>query len=318
MIFCVGCVAQSAVVASMFGIHIKPASVTHLGFDGDTIVCDQSEGQLYPEWTLSECLMKGDYGYDVQACVVEQSELHIFYRTTPLVDTNFSQPTAGQFNLPLNLDRMPYLLKGSRIEMEICLQSWNASTTPAIVYIFENQALNQKFLDYGTPSAVYSETVPVGNNGQVKCTNVSYIVKDPEYHYITLATEGSVTITENITIEVMYVNMSDCEGRQTYTVNTAESPTIPVPSNPAVLLCFIPEASSHASTPYTTHLCISRDMTRIIILLAVEGGIGAISLVLLLVLCCCCALKLKRIGEERCGCAVESKYGTVSSSRNCR
>ena len=308
MILCVGCVAQSAVVASIFGIHNIPASVTHLGFDGDTIVCDQTEGQLYPEWTLSECLMNGDYDYDVQACVVEQSELRIYERTTLLRDTNFSQPTAGQFNLPLNLDRMPYLLKGSRIEMEICLQSWNASTKPANVYIFENQALNQKFLNYGTPSAVYSETVQVGNTGQVKCTNVSYTVENPEYHYITLATEGSVTITENITIEVRYVNMTDCEGRQTYTVNTAESPTIPVPSNPAVLLCSIPEASSHAPTPFTTHLCISHDIKQIITwLLAVECGIGVISLVVLVLLSALCyyTLKLKRIGLEGCGFAVE-------------
>jgi len=161
-------------------------------------------------------------------------------------DTNFSQPTASQFNLPLNLDRMPYLLKGSRIEMEICLQSLNTTTTPATIYIFENRALNRKFLDYGITSAVYSKIVPVGNSGQVKCTNVLYIAENPEYHYITLATEGNVTIAENITIEVMYVNMSDCEGRRVYTVTTAESHTIDVPSNPAVLLCFIQELFPHA------------------------------------------------------------------------
>ena len=311
-IFCVCCVAQSAAVATIFGIHLNPASVSHLGFDGDTIVCDQAEAKWYSEWTVSECLMQGDYNYAVQACVVEQSELQVYNRTTLLWNTNFSQPVAGQFNLPLSVDRMPYLLKGSRIEMEICLQSLNTTTTPATIYIFENRALNRKFLDYGTTSAVYSKIVPVGNSGQVKCTNVSYIAENPEYHYITLATEGNVTITENITIEVMYVNMSDCEGRRIYTVTSAESPTIAVPSNPAVLLCFIPKASAHALIPYTTHMCISRSLTQIIIVLAVECVIGAISLIVLFCLSCCVVTKLlksKRGGLESCG---ESKYGSVT------
>ena len=312
IIFCVCSVAQSAAVATIFGIHLNPASVSHLGFNGDTIVCDQAEAQWYSDWTVSECLMPGDYNYDVQACVVEQSELRVYNRTAQYSDSNVSQPTAGQFNLPVNLARMPYLLKGSRIKMEICLQSFNTTTTPARVYIFENRALNQKFLDDGTTSAVYSKIVPVGNSGQVKCTNVSYVAENPEYHYITLATEGNVMITENITIEVMYVNMSDCEGRRVYTVTTAESHTIAVPSNPAVLLCFIPKASAHAPIPYTTHMCISRSLTRIIIVLAVECGIGAISLIALFCLSYCVVTKLlksKRGGLESCG---ESKYGSVT------
>jgi len=111
LILCVCGVAQSAVVAIIFGTHLNPASVSHLGFDGDTIVCDQAEAQWYPEWTVSQCLMQGDYNYDVQACVVEQTKLQVYNRTTLLRDTNISQPTAGQLNLPLNVHRMPYLLK---------------------------------------------------------------------------------------------------------------------------------------------------------------------------------------------------------------
>jgi len=287
-VIAVCCVAQSATVATVFGIHLNPASVSHLGFDGDTIVCDQAEGQWYSDWTVSECLMQGDNNYGIQACVVEQSELQVYNRTTLLGDTNFSQPTASHFNLPLNLDRMPYLLKDSRIEMEICIQSLNTTPTPATVYIFENRALNQKFIDDGITSAVYSEKVPVGNNGQVKCTNALYVAENPEYHYIALATEGNVTIAENITIEVMYVNMSDCEGRRIYTVTSAESPTIAVPSKPAVLLCFIPEIFPHAPTLNITHICISRSITLILI----ESTIGMI--ILLLVLCCCCAIRMRK------------------------
>jgi len=275
-------VVQSATVAGIFGHHLNPASISHLGFDGDTIVCDEADAQWYPEWTVSQCLMQGDYNYYVQACTVEQTKLQVYNRTTLLRDTNFSQPTARRFNLPLNLDRMPYLLKDSRIEMNICIQSFNTTTTPATVYIFENRALNQKFIDYGTTGAVYSEKVPVGNNGQVRCTNASYIVKKPEYHYILLATEGNVTIAENITIAVMYVNMSDCEGRKTYTITTTESQTITVPSNQAILLCSIPEASPHASTPYTTHMCVTRNTTRINAVFIVECIAGAIILICLL------------------------------------
>jgi len=307
-IFCVCCIVQSAAVATIFGIHLNPASVSHLGFDGDTIVCDQAEGQWYTDWTVSECLMQRDYNYDVQACVVEQSKLQVYNRTTLLRDTNFSQPTAGQFNLPLNLDRMPYLLKGSKIEMEICLQSLNTTTAPATVYIFENRALNQKFLDYGITSAVYSKILPVGNSGHVKCTNVLYVAENPEYHYITLATEGNITIAENITIEVMYVNMSDCEAKKIYTVTTIESPTIAVPSNPALLLCFIPEASTHAPTPNTTHMCISRNLTRIITWLYVECAIGMISVLLLSVLCYCVLKKHRG--------SVKSTYG--SATQKCK
>jgi len=69
----------------------------------------------------------------------EVNKLQVHNHTTLLRDTNFSQPAASQLNLPPNLGRMLHLRKGSQIEMEICLQHWNASATPASV---KNRALN--------------------------------------------------------------------------------------------------------------------------------------------------------------------------------
>ena len=252
------CIGQSAVVAILFGTHLNPASLEHLGYEGDTIVCDQTDGPWYIEWTVSEILMQGDYNYDVQVCAVDTSQLAVYNYTVTLWNKNFSWPTST-LNLPPNLDRMPYLLKNSKIDMRICLQSSNATTTPANVLVFDSDVSNQEFLKFGINRSVYSKSVPVGSRGQVKCSYVSYVVENPGYHYITLVKQGNVTIAENITIQANYANMSDCQGKKKYTVTTSESATITVPSYPTILLCYIPESPAHDPIPYTTHIDVLRN-----------------------------------------------------------
>ena len=306
MVFAFLCFCQSAVVAVLFGTHLNPASVQHLGYEGDTIVCDQTDGPWYTEWTVSENLMQGDYNYDVQVCVVDESQLVVYHYTVTLWNANFSWPK-NKLNLPHDLDRMPYELKGSEIKMVICLQSLNATTTPANVLIFDSDVHNQEFLKSGVNHSVYSMDVPVGSRGQVKCSNVSYVVENPGYHYITLVKQGNVTIAENITIQVNYVNISDCEGRKTYTVTTSESATIPVPSYPATLLCYIPESPVYAPTPYTTHIDVIRHGNRIMV--AIMSTIGGVTLMFLGIIIIYCVVRkpVRRDGSSH----YESQYGAI-------
>ena len=292
--------------ATLFGIHFIPTSLQHLGYEGDTIVCDQTAGPWYTEWTVSEKLMQGDYNYDVQVCVVDESQLVVYHYTATLWDANFSWPK-NKLNLPHDLDRMPYELKGSEIKMVICLQSLNATTTPANVLIFDSDVHNQEFLKSGVNHSVYSKNVPVGNRGQVKCSNVSYVVENPGYHYITLVKQGNVTIAENITIQVNYVNISDCEGRKKYTVTTSESATIPVPSYPATLLCYIPESPVHDPTPYTTHIDVIRHGNRIMV--AIVSTIGGVTFMFLGIISIYCVVR-KQVRRDG-GSHSESQYGAI-------
>ena len=306
VVFAFLCFCQSAVVTVLFGTHLNPASLQHLGYEGDTIVCDQTDGPWYTEWTVSENLMQGDYNYDVQVCVVDQTQLVVYKNVVTLWNKNFSWPTS-RLNLPPDLDRMPYLLKNSKIDMSICLQSSSATTMPANVLIFDNEPLNQEFLKSGVNHSVYSKNVLVGNRGQMKCSNVSYVVENPGYHYITLVKQGNVTIAENITIQVNYANISDCEGRKTYTVTTSESATIPVPSYPATLLCYIPESPVHDPTPYTTHIDVIRKGNGIMV--AVVSTIGAVALGIIIVISIYCIVRkpVRRDG----GSHYESQYGAT-------
>ena len=291
--------------ATLFGIHFIPTSLQHLGYEGDTIVCDQTDGPWYTEWTVSEKLMQGDYNYDVQVCVVDESQLEVYHHTKTLWNANLSWPK-NKLNLPPNLPRMPYELKGSEIKMMICLQSSSATTTPANVLIFDSDVHNQEFLKSGINHSVYSKNVPVGNRGQVECSNVSYVVENPGYHYITLVKQGNVTIAENITIQVNYANISDCEGRKKYTVTTSESATIPVPSYPAILLCHIPESPVYDPTPYTTHIDVIRNGNRIMV--AIVSTIGAVTLTFLVISIYCVVRKpVCRDG----GSHSESRYGSI-------
>ena len=300
---------SAVALATLFGIHFIPTSLQHIGYEGDTIVCDQTDGLWYTEWTVSEKLMQGDYNYDVQVCVVDQTQLEVYKNTVTLWNKNFSWPTS-RLNLPPDLDRMPYELKGSVIKMVICLQSLNATTTPANVLIFDSDVHNQEFLKSGVNHSVYSKNVPVGNRGQVKCSNVSYVVENPGYHYITLVKQGNVTIAENITIQVNYANISDCEGRKKYTVTTSESATIPVPSYAATLLCYVPESPVHDPTPYMTHIDVIRNGNRIMV--AVVSAIGAVTLTFLgiiIVISIYCVVKkpVCRDGSSHS----ESQYGSI-------
>ena len=135
---------SAVALATLFGIHFIPTSLQHLGYEGDTIVCDETAGPWYTEWTVSEKLMQGDYNYDVRVCVVDQTQLVVYHGTATLWNVNFSWPK-NKLNLPHDLERMPYELKGSEIKMVICLQSLNATTTPANVLIFDSDVHNQEF-----------------------------------------------------------------------------------------------------------------------------------------------------------------------------
>ena len=298
---------SSVVVAALFGIHLNPASLEHLGYEGDTIVCDQTDGPWYTEWTVSEILKQGDYNYDVQVCAVDTSQLVVYNYTVTMWDKNFSWPTST-LNLPLNLDRMPYALKGSEINMRICLQSLNATTTPANVLIFDSDVHNQEFLKSGINRSVYSKNVPVGSRGQVRCSGVSYVVKNPGYHYITLVKQGNVTIAENITIQVNYANMSDCQGRKKYTVTTSESATIPVPSYPTTLLCYIPESPAHDPIPYTTHMHVICSGNSIVV--AVVSSIGAVFLLGIIIVPSIYCIVRRRVGRDD-GSHSVSQYGSI-------
>ena len=298
---------SSVVFAALFGIHLNPTSLEHLGYEGDTIVCDQTDGPWYIEWTVSEILKQGDYNYDVQVCAVDTSQLVVYNYTITMWDKNFSWPTST-LNLPLNLDRMRYVLKGSEINMRICLQSLNATTTPANVFIFDSDVHNQEFLKSGINHSVYSKNVPVGSRGQVKCSGVSYVVENPGYHYITLVKQGNVTIAENITIQINYANMSDCQGRKKYTVTTSESATIPVLFYPATLLCYIPESPAHDPIPYTTHMHVICNGNRIMV--AVVSSIGAVFLLGIIIVPSIYCIVRRRVGRDD-GSHSVSQYGSI-------
>ena len=128
--------------------------------------------------------------------------------------------TTTVFNPPrMNVLWDEYLIDGSLIEVDICLSSPKQQTATVMAYIFNNFDNADEFRNNETDgnSSLYSWTLPVGSASKAICTPVNYSVPDPAYYYLVLSeyTQGNLTYSYNVQLNVVYLNISDYEGIRT-------------------------------------------------------------------------------------------------------
>lgn len=238
-------------------IHTKSSMKKVLGYNGDTVECDQ----LSPIWNsgvqVSEC---GDYqGYRVGVFKAE-GQLKTYKWTMRMYDTNQSAHV-GRFGIPINIEEVPYLFEDSTITILICLQSMNTTTIPVGLFIFDDLQKRSSFIEGkadGTTS-VYKQQLPVGSEGQIRCSNVSYDIQHAGYYCLALDSPSNVVFRENLTENVISINNSEYQVDCTVAKSDPCQIDIPFTSSPSVrILCHIPEYGPHDPDILSTHLCSTR------------------------------------------------------------
>ena len=246
------------VFAACVGIGVgfgRPSSWKVIGYNGDTIECDQLSGIWNSFDQISEC---GDYnGYRVDTYIVE-GQLKTYKQITEGYD--FAQPAAvGRFNIPINVDRVPFLFEGSTITMSICLQSTNATTTPAGLLVFDDLDKRDRYIEGKADgeTSVYQQQLPVGSHNQMQCSDVVYRVTHAGYYCVALESPSGVIFKENLTENVVSVNSSEYQAD--CTVGKSDPCNEDIPFSLSVrILCHIPKSDPHESTPPSTYICCSR------------------------------------------------------------
>ena len=285
-------------LASIVGIsvctHFGSFSNKVLGYNGDTVECDRLSPVYSSAIQVSEC---GDYnGYHVGVYKAE-GELKTYKWIMKMSDTNQSA-IVGRFGIPINVDRVPYLFEGSTITMSICLQSMNITTVPVGLFIFDDSDKRNRFIERKSDgkTSVQQWQLPVGSQGRVRCSNVTYDVQYGGYYCLALDSPSNVIFKENLTENVISVNTSE------YQVDCTVAESDPCIINiffglsPLVrILCHIPEYDPHAPTPPSTYLCYSRQPR---LKLYIASGILAFLILIVTLVGLCFSRKCRRRQRE--------------------
>lgn len=267
------------------GTQLRSSSQKVFGYNGDTVECDHPDGTWTKVVEVSEC---GDYnGYHVGTYIAE-GQLKKYEWISKYYDSLQSAVT-GRFNVPIDVFRVQYLFENSTITMSVCLQSANATTSPVRLLVFDDLDKRDVFIEGKSDgeASVYQQHLPVGNHGQMHCSDVVYRVTHPGYYCIALDSPSGVTFMDNLTENVISVNSS--EYREGCTVGKSDPCNIYIPFRTSVrILCHIPKDDPHAPSPQSTSLCSSRqpryEWTVAITVIAI---IMIIMIIMIITVCVC-------------------------------
>lgn len=238
-----------------FGTQLWSSPQKVFGYDGDTVECDQPSGIWTKAVQVSEC---GSYnGYRVGTYIAE-GQLKT-YEWIKKYNDSFQSAVTGRFNVPEGGVRVQYLFEGSTITMSVCLQSTKATTFPVRLLVFDDLDKRNMFIEGKSDgeASVNQQQLPVGNYGQMHCSDVVYRVTHPGYYCIALDSPSEVTIMGNLTENVISVNSSEYQAD--CTVGNSDPCNIDIPFSPSVrILCHIPKDDPNAPSPLSTSLCSSR------------------------------------------------------------
>lgn len=256
------------------------------GFNGDTVECDQPSSILISSINVSEC---GGYkGFDVDVFVAG-GQLKTYMWTHEAYDP--VQSVAGRFGVPMSAVRVPYLFEGSTIAALICLTStMNVTATPVQLYIFDEVDKRNSFFQRKTngEAAVYQQKLPVGSQGQMNCSNVSYDVRYGGYYCFGLDSPNKVIFTANLTEDIIGVNTSKYQVGCTIAESDSCIANIPFSSSSSVrILCHILKYQTRY-LPQDTYLCSTRQpQWDLLYILCGILVLPVVVCIIVIVYCCC-------------------------------
>ena len=268
-------------------IHKKSSLTKRVhGFNGDTVECDQPSSVLISGINVSEC---GGYkGFDVDVFVAG-GQLKTYMWTHEAYDP--VQSVAGRFGVPMSAVRVPYLFEGSTIAALICLTStMNVTATPVQLYIFDEVDKRNSFFQRKTngEAAVYQQQLPVGSQGQMNCSNVSYDVRYGGYYCFGLDSPNKVIFTANLTEDIIGVNTSKYQVGCTIAESDSCIANIPFSSSSSVrILCHILKYQTRY-LPQDTYLCSTRQpQWDLLYILCGILVLPVVVCIIVIVHCCC-------------------------------
>lgn len=254
-------VACLLTVVSFKGLQMSTDSELKLR-SGDTVECDQASPILVVAWRVEETTNSNDVDHQassIQLKQVEEREIeslkqatNAFYDDYPLVTE-----TTKRFSIPHGSYIFPYLMAPSNITVSVCLKgnSTALNSNNATLVIFKNQTLLTEFIENATSSAaVFSVLLNISNEGKKNCYEETYSITEDAYYYVALEVPGGVTVENNITLDVVYIDGSELTEKENCVVDANNTCHVNLNSwtHKRVLLCYKPHpAGSHTLSNIT-------------------------------------------------------------------
>ena len=150
-------------------------------------------------------------------------------------------------------NRLPYTMTGSHIYVSICLQSDSMTPINAHLYFFDSRSTNFNFLHNHTDStqnAVYDTSLEVGIKGKMLCQKKEYPVVKSAYYRIGLEAPVGVIVTNNITLDVVYIDGSNLTQVELCLVDSRVPCAVGIGLSVKThtLLCYYPSTVSFSSS----------------------------------------------------------------------
>ena len=227
-----------------------------LAHETDVVFLDDTNGLSYSQWNVKLCEPNENSSLYSSVYIVSNNNVTLRTRQRRVVSGTLHQQqhsrSSGQLPMPL------YLWKGSTITYVICIStSINQAQENGTLYIFDNQGIYEKFLNYEQDGsgAVYQHMVEVGSNNQAKCTETSVLWSVTSYLFLTVETPANVTYQFNVTSEQLYVENDFLEA---CFVTNDLSCTINIPhtSLEYLLLAYVYPSHHSKAQPLNTHYCV--------------------------------------------------------------
>ena len=227
---------------------------------GDTVDCGEAHWTRVKRWHVQEKVLVeyGDHESKIQLKRVRETELDTLRekRIERLWDNNFTVSSETHFTIPRGYYKLPYLMSGSNITVSICLQSNTTIPNNAHLYIFNDSFTVFNFLNNktngSTHDAVFNTPLEVGAKGKKpQCHHKVYTVTSSAYYHVALEVAIGVTVIENITLDVVYINGSKLTQVEPCVVDRRKSCFVSLKlqiTETQTLFCYAPKVGIHTRT----------------------------------------------------------------------
>ena len=249
-------------VSSLIVLALYPSSHSEnrLAFQGDTIHLALANAFWYRDYCTAEHVEQSDGNRKLQFYTVpcEDIQTHYFQGHFQSRELYLTYKTRA-----LGIVDYLYLLPGSNVSYNICLWTNQSLITSAEFFVFDSLHAYQDYISdvtEGRNTSVMHQELRIGSPENPACSQITFIVNESAYYFMSADCPGGVTYQYNITSNVIYLNSTDYEEFLVCSVTENEPCELGIGSNflgawkDICLLAYAIPSPLYSVDPPTTHI----------------------------------------------------------------
>ena len=244
----------------VLALYPSSHSENSLAFQGDTLHLASANAFWYHDYKVAEHVEQSDGNRKLQFYTVpcgdiqthsfqghfQSRELYLTYKTRSLGIVDYL-----------------YLLPGSNVSYNICLWTNQSLSNSAEFFVFDSLFAYQEYISditKGRDTSVMQQELTIGSPEHPACSQITFIVSESAYYFMSAECPGGITYQYNITSNVVYLNSTDYEQFLVCSVTEGEPCELAIDKNffgawkDICLLAYAIPSPPYDVDPPTTHI----------------------------------------------------------------